>query len=394
MSDVRPSLQENAGGGDFGIDPRFQNRKRQPGLDLLRALAIIVVVVYHAALFGFKLPGRVDRFGWIGVDLFFVLSGYLIGGQLLASLACHQSINLGRFFTRRALRIMPAYFVILAIYFVLPPWREYPDMAQPLWKFLLSVQNIALHGGTAFSHAWSLAVEDQFYLALPFLLLFLFRRPRAAIIIPCVIILGGIVLRAFLAAQNPSVHGGVSFRAFQAWIYYPTWTRLDPLVYGVALAAIEKFRPSWWQRIVNCAPWLWLPAFGVIVYALYLGETENLTITACVWQFPLIAIGMAALLVCAVSPRLPLCRVAIPGAAFVASIAYSAYLIQKLVINGAEQFCTNHNIDLTSMPALLGVEICVYVVATLLFFSVERPFLQLRHRIAPQRSPRAEVRAR
>ena len=138
-----------------------------------------MVVVYHAALFGFKLPGRVDRFGWIGVDLFFVLSGYLIGGQLLAPLARGQRIKLGRFFTRRALRIMPAYFVVLAIYFLLPSWREYSEMSQPLWKFLLSVQNIALHGGTAFSHAWSLAVEDQFYLALPFLLLFLFRRPRA-----------------------------------------------------------------------------------------------------------------------------------------------------------------------------------------------------------------------
>ena len=127
---------------------------------------------------------------------------------------------------------------MLAIYFLLPPWREYSEMSQPLWKFLLSVQNIALHGGTAFSHAWSLAVEDQFYLALPFLLLFLFGRPRAAIIIPCLIVIGGIGLRAFLATQNPSVDdGGVSFRGFQAWIYYPTWTRLDPLVFGVALAA-------------------------------------------------------------------------------------------------------------------------------------------------------------
>jgi len=375
------SLRSKTAAGDQAIDPRFQNRERQPGLDLLRALAIVVVVVYHAALFGFKLPGRVDRFGWIGVDLFFVLSGYLIGGQLLAPLARNQPIKLGRFFTRRALRIMPAYFVVLAVYFLLPLWREYSEMSQPLWKFLLSVQNIALHGGTAFSHAWSLAVEDQFYLALPFLLLFLYRRPRAVIIIPCLIIFGGILLRTFLAYENLG-DKGVSFRGFQAWIYYPTWTRLDPLVYGVALAAIEKFRPTWWQRITNCAPWLWLPALGLIAYALYLGETENLTIVACVCQFPLIAVGMAALLVCAVSPRLPLCRVAIPGAAFIASIAYSAYLIQKLIINGVEQFCANHNIDLTCALALLGVELCVYVVATILFLTVERPFLQLRHHIA------------
>ena len=130
----------------LGVDPRFTGRERQPGLDLLRALAIIVVVIYHAALFGFKLPSRIDRFGWIGVDLFFVLSGYLIGGQLLAPLARDRRIKLGRFFTRRALRIMPAYFAVLAIYFLLPSWREYSEMSQPLWKFLLSVQNIALSG--------------------------------------------------------------------------------------------------------------------------------------------------------------------------------------------------------------------------------------------------------
>src|ERR1051325_1144590 len=93
-------------------------------------------------------------------------------------------------------------FVALAIYFLLPAWREYADMTQPLWTFVLSVQNIPLHGGTAFSHAWSLAVEDQFYLALPFLLLFLYRRPVAAIIVPCAIIIGGIALRILLAWQN------------------------------------------------------------------------------------------------------------------------------------------------------------------------------------------------
>jgi len=372
------------------IDPRFQDRERQPGLDLLRALAIIVVVIYHAALFGFKLPGRVDRFGWIGVDLFFVLSGYLIGGQLLTPLARDQRINLGRFFARRALRIMPAYFVVLAIYFLLPSWREYPDMAQPLWKFLLSVQNIALHGGTAFSHAWSLAVEDQFYLCLPFILLLANRWARAAIIIPCVIVFGGILLRTLLAWQHPAEISGVSFRDFQAWIYYPTWTRLDPLVFGVVLAAIEKFRPPWWKRLTNCAIWLWLPALALISFGLWLGEGDYLMVSAAIWQFPLVALGMAALLVCALSPRLPLRHVAIPGAAFIASIAYSAYLIQKLVIHLVGQFCSSHDIALTSTSALIGAELCVYLAATILFLTVERPFLQLRHRLAPRPASRTD----
>src|SRR5205814_2920612 len=166
----------------LGVDPRFTDRERQPGLDLLRALAIIVVVIYHAGIMGFPLPGQAHRFGWIGVDLFFVLSGYLIGGQLVAPLAHGQNIKLGRFFARRALRILPAYLVVLAIYLFLPSWREYPEMFPP-WKFLLSVQNLGLRGGTAFSHAWSLAVEDQFYLTLPFVLLAVNCRRYAAIIL-------------------------------------------------------------------------------------------------------------------------------------------------------------------------------------------------------------------
>lgn len=384
MSDI-----EHAVTTSLAVDPRFQNRERQPGLDLLRALAIIVVVIYHAGIMGFPMPGRVHRFGWIGVDLFFVLSGYLIGGQLLAPLAQDRHLHLGRFFARRALRILPAYLIVLAIYFSLPSWREYPDMAQPLWKFLLSVQNVALHGGTAFSHAWSLAVEDQFYLALPFILLALNRRPRAALIVPCVIIVAGILLRTFLACQNPAEGGGVSFRGFQAWIYYPTWTRLDPLVLGVALAAIEKFRPHWWERLNNMSIFLWSPALALIVYALWLGEREYLTVTACVWQFPLIAIGMAALLVCAVSPRSPLSRVKLPGAAFVASIAYSAYLVQKLAIHFVSEICSRYNIALTSGFALMLVELCVYASAIILFVAVERPFLQLRHRIARRRPENA-----
>ena len=361
------------------IDPRFTDRERQPGLDLLRALAIVFVVFYHGGIFDFRLPSHVDRFGWIGVDLFFVLSGYLIGGQLLAPLARAKPIKLGRFFARRALRIMPAYFVVLSIYFGLPWLREYPSIS-PLWKFLISVQNINLIGGTSFSHAWSLAIEDQFYLLLPFALLLLNGRARASWFMAATIVVSGLCLRAYLALHLPG-NGGVSFRGYQKFIYYPTWTRLDPLVLGVGVAAMRRFRQAWWAKMTNSAVWLWLPAFGTIVLALYLGEGETLTVTAVIFQFPLIAFGMAGLLVCVLSPRLPFSRMKIPGAAFLASIAYSVYLSHKLVIHQVAGVCADHEIPLTSGSALLLVQLSIYAGGAALFFVVERPFLQLRRRL-------------
>lgn len=367
---------------DRSLDPRFTvGQRREPGLDLLRAVAIVLVVFYHAGIFGFRLPWDLQRFGWVGVDLFFVLSGYLIGGQLFARWQSRGEIGFGRFYARRALRILPAYLCVLAIYYFVPSGREYPVLA-PAWKFLVSVQNFGLRGGTAFSHAWSLAVEDQFYLLLPLLLLLVNRSARTSMILPGLILLGGLALRGFLAWQFPSPAGGVSFRAYQFWIYYPTWTRLDPLVLGVVLAAIRRYRRLWWETLLDKAPWLLPLGLASIVYGLYLGEGELLTIAACVWQFPLIAFGMALLLICGVSPRLAFARLRIPGSAFLASIAYSTYLSHKLIIHFVLQLCAKYSLALTSAWATLLLHFFIYATGALLFFAVERPFLQLRNRVA------------
>ena len=159
-------IPPHGGRSPAGRTRNFAGGVGQPGLDLLRAVAVVVVVIYHAGIFGFRLPHDLHRFGWVGVDLFFVLSGYLIGGQLLGALASGHPVVLGRFYARRALRILPASFLVLAVYFFWPGLREFPQIS-PFWKFLFSVQNLGLQSGTAFSHAWSLAVEDQFYLLLP-----------------------------------------------------------------------------------------------------------------------------------------------------------------------------------------------------------------------------------
>jgi peptidoglycan/LPS O-acetylase OafA/YrhL len=371
-----PNVGEPQRGLDVG---RATAHRRQPGLDLLRALAIIFVVVYHSAGFGFALPHEWHRFGWVGVDLFFVLSGYLIGGQLLAQLHEQKSIHFGRFYARRALRILPAYLVILGIYFGLPSWRE-QTVISPLWKYLLSVQNIDLRPGTAFSHAWSLAVEDQFYLLLPVLLTFLVRSRRAAIAFPTFVFVGGLLLRAALVKWQADSTGQLSGQAYFGWIYYPTWSRLDPLVFGVVLAAIERHRTAWWTVMVGWGRWLWIPAIAAVSGGLYLSENAS-TLAGCVWKFPMIAIGMAALLVCSVSPSLPFHRIHIPGAALLARIAYSTYLSHKIVVHFVAGVFSRHSIAPASLGGLLALYLIVAVCGTALYYAVERPFLLLRNRI-------------
>jgi peptidoglycan/LPS O-acetylase OafA/YrhL len=365
------------------IDPRLATRNRQPGLDLLRALAIVLVVLYHAGLFGFVLPHDVQRFGWIGVDLFFVLSGYLIAGQLLAALAHGKALSVRRFYWRRALRILPAFLAIVAIYFFLPAFREYPPMP-PIWKFLSFTQNLGLRGGTAFSHAWSLCIESQFYLVLPFLLLALARWRRGHWIVPCTVVVFGMALRGWIAHANIN-SPDPSYAVWQKFIYYPTYARLDPLTMGVCLAAIEHFRTAWWSALMRMAKWIWIPGVALIVLALILAE-NTLSIVSCTLGFPLIALGFSALVVCAVSPELPLSRVPLPGAAFLATVAYSIYLSHKLMIHWTLTFGATHAIAETSLTGYLLMLSSIVAAGSALFFAVERPFLQMRQRYV-KRSP-------
>ncbi|MES2630244.1 MAG: acyltransferase [Bacteroidota bacterium] len=148
---------------------------RLHGLDHLRALAIFIVFFYHYQLPFFGHPAWLTEaaaFGWVGVDLFFVLSGFLISSQVFAAIGNSGTFELKSYFIKRVFRILPAYLVVVAVYFIVPVFRERESLP-PLWKFLTFTQNIGLDNFTegTFSHAWSLCVEEHFYLVLPFTLL-------------------------------------------------------------------------------------------------------------------------------------------------------------------------------------------------------------------------------
>jgi peptidoglycan/LPS O-acetylase OafA/YrhL len=353
------------------------------GLDTLRALAIAVVMLYHLTIFG-ELPWSIfpiTGLGWMGVDLFFVLSGFLIGQQVLKPYQTGQRLSVADFYKRRAFRILPSYLVVLSLCFLVPGWREFPGLA-PLWKFLTFTMNFGFsyHNQRAFSHAWSLCVEEHFYLVLPILVTLLMRRPsvRKTVASMVFVIVFGIALRAFLIAHYPD---DVLTR-----IYFPTTTRLDGLLVGVGLAVLRTFRPSLWNTLMHSGHALFITGAvctGCVVWmfgAYGLGQSTGSAKWGVIIGFPLLALGLGLITASSVSKNAWIARVRVPGAEFVAMLAFSLYLTHK----AAAHFIKLHFPQITSTQGpqswLLYAAGC-FSVAFLLHVAIERPFLRLRDRV-------------
>lgn len=213
-----------------------------------------MVVVLHASLNYSGVP-RVLTIGRTGVDLFFVLSGFLITGILLREKGTPGFLR--NFYARRSLRILPLYYTFLVFAAVLFPLFGY---ARPSWEYWVFLQNFGLGAGTLPqgpgypSHFWSLAVEEHFYLFWPFLVLWLSRR-RLKLALAGIII-GAFALRAALA------HSGLDVSVL-------TPTRIDTLAGGALIAiffaegTLERYKPRLLAVLVFILPatlasFLWL----------------------------------------------------------------------------------------------------------------------------------------
>jgi peptidoglycan/LPS O-acetylase OafA/YrhL len=362
----------------------------------MRAIAILWVMLWHMR-FALR-PGVWSgpaNYGWMGVDLFFVLSGYLIGSQLLRPYTRDARPSIGSFYMRRAFRVLPAYLTVLLCYFAIPGFREAPGLS-PAWQFLTFTENFRIDymNDQAFSHVWSLCVEEHFYLVLPLLILLLMRRPNfgKALGVILGILCFGIAIRAYIYLHHVAIFPRDDYDfalAYVEKIYYPTHTRLDGLLVGVTLATIKTFRPTWWQRAMSHGYLLLTGGMAICAGAMWLFN-DRLAFSPAVIGFPLLAVGLGLLIASSISPSSPLSKVR--GFGLIAALAYSAYLIHKEIIH----FVRIHLpklVEERGWVALIVYFAFSFAAAFLLYLSIERPFLRLREHISSRPAKAARVAA-
>lgn len=343
--------------------------RRIANLDLVRAVAIALVVVYHIVQ---QTPGMppllvaVARGGQLGVDLFFVLSGYLIGGLWWDERANAREVSAPRFVLRRALRTLPPYFVVLPVAWLAVSVAR-GDRFDPAYLVMLQNYEAAM---PFFLVSWSLCIEEHFYLLLPLLLTRLDRegRPLRALL----------VLAALPMALRAVTYwrlGGVVDVPFGA-ATTATHLRFDGLLLGVAGAWLIRHRAGWTRPLER-----WMPL---------LVAGAGLVVATFAWmpRGPFYVVGytglaaLFTLLVGRLHERAPIRALRRPAAA-VAAATYSIYLVHPLALHAALEAARRLHVSGPAMTAALMLAL-VAVVSAVFYQCVEKPSLALRRHLAPR----------
>jgi peptidoglycan/LPS O-acetylase OafA/YrhL len=365
------------------------------GLDTLRALAILLVFMNHYTLFvSDSAPsGFLGQIGWTGVDLFFALSGYLIGNQIFAAMRSEAGFSLTSFYARRFLRTLPAFYAVLALYALWPYFRAGLHLP-PLWKFITFTQNIDLMPGTAFSHAWSLCVEEQFYVLLPALALLIAASGRArgwTWIAMAASFIAGMAIRGYLWRTQVAGEGG-GYHYYNL-IYYSTLCRFDELVAGVALALLKNHHPVAWTRLTARGNWTLAAGLGAGALAWWQFLQDHYAYGITVVGYPLLALSAALLVLSAVSPGSLLQKTAIPGAGKLALWSYAIYLTHKQLCILLKPELAQHAISPDSWTGVAIMAVVSLLGGWILYAGVETPFMHLRERYFPSNSRRSRTAA-
>lgn len=346
------------------------------GLDILRAIAILLVVFGHG---GFLLNDtRLNGFPYIkmidGVDLFFVLSGFLIGRILLIEINSENKFGmkaLTHFWKRRWFRTLPNYYLILFVNFFIVYYSIIKeDIHQFNWKFLFFLQNFSTPFSGFFWESWSLTIEEWFYISSPILLiLFLkFLSPKKSFLAVTVsMILFPFIYRIWiLDFYIDDFLYDITFRKL-------VLTRLDSIAFGLFASWVFYYFQNYWERFKVISF-----IIGICLIVLIVNdETQNNTFYKQVVFYTITPISAMLLLPFAQSIKTGKGKLA-QAITHISKISYSMYLLNLAIVAEVirDNFAPKNEID--SIVKYLLYWIIVIVGSTILYKYFEKPIMNLR----------------
>lgn len=382
-----------------GVPASAPSRRYFPQLDGLRFVAALLVIVHHLPLAPDFRPDAIERdlliklnlFGWVGVDIFLVLSSYLIVSLLLEERRRTGQISVARFYVRRILRIWPLYFAYLPFaFFLLPAWLAPgipigPAVAQHLLPMLTFTGNLSyiVFPGSLFSffaHLWTISLEEQFYVIAPMLGLLAATLRRHAWKIAMLAVAFSFAARWYVlsnAVPYPVV-----------WVF--TLCRLDPFVVGTCCAALLYVRPQLARYRLG-----WLFAFTGIAMLWFVMQFPRIgTSLHTSWQLTMVALGAGSLVLGALLPWGIARLLSGPALPFLGKISFGIYVYHILGIALVTRYGPMlldtagdaRTLWWLRLAMTLALTIATAAVSYLLW---ERPFLRLktRYESIPSRPP-------
>jgi peptidoglycan/LPS O-acetylase OafA/YrhL len=354
-----------------------QESKRSIELDFIRGIAIIAVMGYHfhsyptgsAIIAAIEMP--LKSFGHEGVNLFFTLSGFLVGGLLLKQYGQSGRIDAGRFIIRRMFKIWPAYYVLILFHVFAG--------RHPTSTFLVqNLTHMQNYFGSSIAQTWSLAVEEHFYLFLPLLVIGFSRlKLRANAILGVLFAICMVVLVARSAAVASGDLNGT---------FFYTQYRIDSLLFGVLLATIYWLKPGVYQRIA--AQKKVLIAMVVLLVAWLVFATRNVALDQSI-GYTIQAIGFTALIVLTLEYSGSIRDSFIYRAiGWIGLYSYGIYLWHSLALAPGDMLIRKAEaLGLPAIPSWAFIMAAQFAIAIIVGYvttrAVEFPFLRIRDALFP-----------
>ncbi|HSA07697.1 MAG TPA: acyltransferase [Candidatus Gastranaerophilales bacterium] len=353
----------------------LDQKQRNAGLDVVRSIAILAVVIFHIdSIMADNSNKFLKIFGYFGVELFFVLSGFLIGQILIKKFIIDKTgsdtFKLTEFYLKRWFRTLPLYYLIFLINtFIFNPFQLVEK--NQLWTYLFFLQTTLLEKVAFMQESWSLCVEEWFYLIFPLTILAAKSVSRTFsekkfLILLLTLLIGSIILRGIFLFVKPV-----------SWIFIPAFLRFDAIGFGVLLAYLLIFKKDIYTKLTNKYSFL----AGIILLAL---------IIACRWDYELLGSWQTTYIITPIITSISFIIMIsffesrkfaeIPFFTLTSKISYAMYLI-NIPFLALFPYKISNSLDNFYLLYILLFTISlifIYLTSFILYKFYEKPMMELR----------------